>query len=339
MTTVQKSSRRFSLGLRLERLETRDVPRTVVDLTAAGSSGEAAGALFVQADPQPTGTGRIRSFLRVQGAAAQGVVQQGYNTDARPLQFDENKSPNFTRSLQLSEVPVVNRGGTLYREFLLDINQKSSQPLLSLDELRLYVGSTGNARGYNAADQTLSGHSPIYDLDANGDAYVLLDYRLNSGSGSGDMFVYVPNSLFVGGSFVYLYSKFGGHYASNAGFQEWAVGLSPLTLTGGSISGMKFNDVNGDHMKNDDEPGLPDWVIYLDTNDNHVLDAGEVYTITDATGHYSFTNLATGSSIVYRVREVLQPGWVQNTPDPLDIILAPDQAVTDVDIGNIFQGE
>ena len=69
-----------------------------------------------------------------------GGSEQGYNTDARPLQFDENKSPQFTRSLTLGEVPVVNVGGVEYREFLLDINQKSSASLLSLDEVRVFLG-------------------------------------------------------------------------------------------------------------------------------------------------------------------------------------------------------
>ena len=81
--------------LSLESLDTRDMPSaTVVDLTLPGSSGDVDGALFFQADPQPTGSGTIRSFLRIQSAAAHDVVQQGFNTDARPLQFDENKSPD-----------------------------------------------------------------------------------------------------------------------------------------------------------------------------------------------------------------------------------------------------
>jgi hypothetical protein len=305
-----------------------------LDLTARGSSGDVNGALFFQADPQPTGSGAIRSFLRVQGASAHEVVQQGFNTDARPLQFNENKSPTFTRSLTLGSVPRVNLGGTFYREFLLDINQKSSQPLLSLDELRIYLGGSGNLTGYSATTRQLAGLVAVYDLDAGADNQVLLDYRLNSGSGSGDMLLYVPDALFTGGNFVYLYSKFGEDYASNAGFQEWSVGLSSLTNTGGSISGVKFNDLNRSGVRDPGEEGLSDWVIYLDTNNNHTLDDGETYTITDANGHYSFTNLATGAGFAYYVREVPQEGWFQVSTDPDVIYLLTNESRIDINFGN-----
>src|SRR5262249_8128459 len=144
---------------------------TVVDLTTQGSSGSVGDAVFVQFDAQPTGTGYIQSFLRVQGASAKGVTQQGYNTDARPLQYDENKSPQFTRSLQVSEVPTVVREGVAYKEFLLDVNQKSSQPLLSLDQLRFYVGHAGNLTGYDPVTLKFADMDPVYDMNPNaGDA-------------------------------------------------------------------------------------------------------------------------------------------------------------------------
>ena len=57
-------------------------------------------------------------------------------------------------------------------------------------------------------------------MDALADETVNLNYNLNSGSGSGDLFVYIPDSLFVGGTFVTLYSKF---EPNNDGFEEWAV--------------------------------------------------------------------------------------------------------------------
>jgi len=60
-------------------------------------------------------------------------------------------------------------------------------------------------------------------MDASGDKLVRMDYSLASGSGSGDMFVYVKSSLFTGTNpYVYLYSKFGNPDGSDAGFEEWA---------------------------------------------------------------------------------------------------------------------
>ncbi len=79
--------------LSLETLDGRDVPSATLDLTAAGSAGQVNGAQFRQTDAQPTGTGLINSFVRIQGAG----VEAGYNTDARPLQFQEKGGQKFTR--------------------------------------------------------------------------------------------------------------------------------------------------------------------------------------------------------------------------------------------------
>ena len=82
---------RLSQFLRLESLDDRIVP--AIDLTTAGASAELDnGAIVQQTDAQPTGTGFIQSFVRIQGAASGGGSQEGYNTDGRPLQFDEKAS-------------------------------------------------------------------------------------------------------------------------------------------------------------------------------------------------------------------------------------------------------
>ncbi|HYH64487.1 MAG TPA: hypothetical protein VD866_07295 [Urbifossiella sp.] len=209
--------------LSFDRLEQRDVPSAAtLDLSTRGTGGDINGARFEQHDARPTGTGHIQSFVRVQ-ALGNRTVEAGVNTDARPLTFDENKSPQFTRSMRVADLPLVNVGGTFYREVLLDINQKASASQLSLDELKVFVGGAGNLN-YNATTGTLGGADPVYDLDAGGDNRVRLDARLNTGSGSGDMRFYVPNDILGGGEYFYLYSKFGQTIAANGGFEEWAAG-------------------------------------------------------------------------------------------------------------------
>ena len=190
----------------------------VLDLTTAGSSGYIGSAYFEQTDPQSTGSGVIDPFVRI---STNQDISQGYNTDARPLEYDENNSPQFTRSLLLDDVPTVDNVGTLYREFLLDINQKGTDEgrYLSLDAMQVYLAGSGDLTGYRALG------TPIYDLDAGGDNWIWLDYRLNRGSGTGDVLAYIPDGLFDEsyGSYVYLYSRFGENHANNAGFEEWAV--------------------------------------------------------------------------------------------------------------------
>jgi len=198
-----------------------------LDLTGVGSSGFVNGAYFEQIDPSSTGTGVIMSFVRIQA----NPIEQGYNTDYRPVQFDEHTDNNFTRSLLLSNVPIVEKNSVLYREFLLDIHEAGGtqgQGLLALDTIEIYLANSGNLTGY----PTFGGAATkIFDLDSGGDAWILLDGNLTSGSGAGDMFAYIPNNLFTGGDSVYLYSHFGESegIGSSGTFEEWAVRIGVPT--------------------------------------------------------------------------------------------------------------
>jgi hypothetical protein len=196
----------------------------VVDLTTRGSSGSINGAIFKEFTPQPTGTGTINTFLRIQ----KNGVEDGFNTDWRPAGFDV-KTDLHTRSLLLADVPKVTIGHVTYREFLLDINEAASEPLLSMNEVQIFLAATANVA--NKSDLG----TPVYDMDSGVDANVKLNYALNRGSGTGDMLMYVPDSLFntTTGPYVYLYSRFGEPIpgdssdvsnGSEAGFEEWAAG-------------------------------------------------------------------------------------------------------------------
>lgn len=201
-----------------------------LDLTGATTSGTINSAFFIRTDAASTGTGVIDSFVRL-SQSGNGTTAEGYNADARPVMPDVNTSPTFTRDLLLSEVPVVvNPSGQIgsFYEFLLDINQNSSDPFLSLDAIDIYTRATALATANTLA--SLTGTSTLrYSLDGApaGDSELLLNYNINSGSGSGDLFAYIPTSAFGANTeYVYLYSKFGfkgGIYVENDGFEEWAV--------------------------------------------------------------------------------------------------------------------
>jgi MYXO-CTERM domain-containing protein len=205
---------------------------TTLDLTAAGNSGILNHAFYQQINPQSTGTGVIDSFLRIQANGNEA----GFNTNASPPPLDD-KAGNFTHAITLgslatftagpfSPTPSTNTdgttaGATTYYRFLLDVNQTSSNNLLSMNSLQIYTGA-------GLSDiSTLSG-TLRYDMNATGTNAVTLNYALNSGSGSGDMFLYVPTSDFAGVAStdnVILYAQFGkppGTYSSNDGFEEWA---------------------------------------------------------------------------------------------------------------------
>src|SRR5262249_6956916 len=112
--------------------------------------------------------------------------------------------------------------------FLLDINQTGSKPLISLNKIQVFLGNAPDLspNTFSGGVLNFGGNATlVYNLDggSGGNGTIELDFSLNSGSGSGDMFAYIPNALFTGSNqWVYLYSQFGDPNATNDGFEEWA---------------------------------------------------------------------------------------------------------------------
>ena len=100
-----------------------------------------------------------------------------------------------------------------------DEKNSAAGRFITLDKLQLFQSPQGSLSSYPNLG------TKVYDLDAGGNNSILLDYSLNHGSGSGDMFANIPDSLFDPSvPFVYLYSQFGdSDDYSDAGFEEWAV--------------------------------------------------------------------------------------------------------------------
>ncbi|MBE9040124.1 S8 family serine peptidase, partial [Oscillatoriales cyanobacterium LEGE 11467] len=86
--------------------------------------------------------------------------------------------------------------------------------------------------------------------------------------------------------------------------------IEPLASLG-QIRGTVWNDENADGTQTADEIGLPNWMIYLDRNQNGSFDSGETSTIADTDGNYSFTNLAAGT---YYVAQRVPDRWEQTFP-------------------------
>jgi SdrD B-like protein/type IX secretion system substrate protein len=167
----------------------------------------------------------------------------------------------------------------------------------------------------------------------------------------------VPNQLYVGTDAGVFYSPNGGSSWSSfsSGLPDVIVneleihqgaqklraatygrGLweSPLAVAAtGSISGMKFQDMNGNGVKDLPDTGLAGWTIQLTI----ATPAGTMMTTTDVSGNYSFQNLDAGS---YTVEEVAQPGWTQTlpvSPSSYSVVLGAGENAVGFDFGNFLQ--
>src|SRR5262249_31465833 len=76
------------------------------------------------------------------------------------------------------------------------------------------------------------------------------------------------------------------------------------------IQGQPFEDSTGTTAGTPGEPMLSTWVVCPAPKGAGVLGAGEPNATTDAGGNFSFANLVPGT---YRLREVLQTGFLQST--------------------------
>jgi hypothetical protein len=208
---------------------------------------------------QPTGTGVIDPFLRVQNSI--DGTEHGYNTSGvNPQAPFDDKAGIWTHDIRVSDLVTVTLGGVDYFQFALDINENmgANNELLSLDRLQIYTTTQGSQttttlNNAGTVNQTLGLASATlrYSLDdnVNGvDNVVELDYSRNKGSGTGDMYCYIPTSLFQGAAatdFVVLYSQFGATYAANTGFDTsdgfeewWLIKSQPIPEPATVISGL-----------------------------------------------------------------------------------------------------
>lgn len=93
----------------------------------------------------------------------------------------------------------------------------------------------------------------------------------------------------------------------------------------GLIAGMKFEDINGNGVRDDNEMSLEGWTINLFDG------AATMTTETDEDGLYEFTGLAPGT---YRINESQQSGWIKTTADPAAVTMQSGKDVKDIDFGN-----
>jgi protocatechuate 3,4-dioxygenase beta subunit len=79
-------------------------------------------------------------------------------------------------------------------------------------------------------------------------------------------------------------------------------------------------------VKTDAGVPIPGATVYIDSNMDHTLDAGDPNVVTDAMGGFSFTQIAninpvTNQPIVYWLEVIAQPGYQQDAPGYVPVVL------------------
>lgn len=219
-----------------------EAPDTMVNANTGATfrGGFINGALF--RDPSvdgSAGSGTFRDLYRISPPNGQSnVIEQGYN---RPGVMNTSVPNGFDPYLRMGDL-IQDASQTSYI-FVVDINESNSATdrYLSLDDLKIWVGGTTDPvtlpSSLSAAVTELG--IPAYDMNPSGQQnFALLDATLSSGSGGGDLFVFVPKSLFPQNAdpnaFVYIYTKMGS-YTGAPGFGAGAT-QEQVSIPGKSIS-------------------------------------------------------------------------------------------------------
>ena len=172
--------------------------------------------------------------------------------------FDTKGGSDWTTSITLGDVGIVDVGGTTYYQFLLDANEEgragSEANQIDILDIQIYLspeavfanpessvlGSYGyTGTPYDNTDNELLGDAPVWTLDSatNGDVTVVLNASIcdnpgQCGSGHGDLELLIPETLFDGADTDYLvfYTEYGRASSPSGGFEEWSTRSSSTPI-------------------------------------------------------------------------------------------------------------
>lgn len=213
-------------------------------------------------------------------------------------------TPNFTSAAQLSNIPT---DPPIQNEF-----QISNAPLtIAMAKLGGDPNSATNQWFFNLVDNSSN-------LDNQNGGFTVFGVALDSS---------ILNSV-TG----LTTTNEGGAFTDLPLGQSSQLALIESISGNGMVSGVKFEDLDGDGVRDAGEPGLDNFTIYADANGNDQLDAGEISTTTAGDGSYVL-HLPGGQQ--HTIREVQRSGFAQTLPaDEYVVDLEVGGEVIDRDFGN-----
>ncbi|MDP6468429.1 MAG: M36 family metallopeptidase [Pirellulaceae bacterium] len=173
-----------------------------------------------------------------------------------------------------------------------------------------------NANGLDDNEPGIANWEVYIDLNNDGTRDPLEPSTLTDANGDYSFELYAPatlriaETLQVGRSQTYPQNN-GSHTVSvNGGITVDNVdfGIRDDTV---QSKGVKFHDLDNDGRKDDGEPGIPGFWVYIDLDDDGRLDMGEPTAITQEDGTYELSIDLNGT---FKVRELNMAGWIQTLP-------------------------
>lgn len=126
-----------------------------------------------------------------------------------------------------------------------------------------------------------------------------------------------------------------GRFAARRKLMSAAVEvLEQRQLLTGAITGLVYNDLDADGVRDAGEPGLAGRTVFVDANDNGAPGAGELSVVTDANGNYTLSGVPAGA---VSLAQALPTDFVPTAPPNRvqRVIVTDNQTTTAANFGSV----
>jgi hypothetical protein len=265
------------------------------DVKVTGPSGFSQVASLVSVNDSTNGTPRTATYRISTPGGSWDPADNGTYTVTMLADQVTDPAGNAVNSGGLGsfQVSVVGTlpgsiAGVLYND--VNCNKKKDVGEALLANRRVYLDANNNAR-YDAGEATrLTDVAGAYSFTG----LVPATYRVRE--------VVPTNWRQTAPSGAYTLSLASGQNIVKKNFG---------TTKRSAITGLVFNDLDGDGVRDAGEAGLFNWRAFIDADNDGIFDAGEASVLTDANGKYRFDALKAGT---YRLRVVPAGGWTRTAP-------------------------
>ena len=205
------------------------------------------------------------------------------------------------------------------------------------------VTERGSASGQGhtiavTANKTFSGTVAQLQLpipgSAPGDYVATIDWGDNTQS-TGTLTLQSDGTVILTGTHTYATGNqsFVTHFTLTGGPSAKVTSTAVVGNAVGTVTGMLFNDIDGNGQQDPGEGSLSGQTVFIDENHNATLDAGEPMAVTDSSGVYTITNVPAGN---IRVIENVPNGFRVDAPasGSYDMTLQPGQTLSGLDFAN-----